>query len=462
MAIPSPIRQPVKSKIKPTATRQGMQDISPNAEQGDVQFDAMQASGKPLYQPLGFGGVNFNVNTVTGMPEGMDRKRYEYRNAADVMLNNRMAERQMSTPIGGDYSRGLGTGVAPINVLAEKIRQGQREAEFAQMRSDNRAAFDRAMAQKEAGTGVSPSTYKIGRSDAELAQRVAEGDTAGAAEAQSMLDARARLADSKAARRKARAQRGIEYGNALAAADTFRRTGVAPNQDFLMQMLAQRDPRGMMQYQSELQKNALAQKMDEQDRSLRREELGLRREDMKSRNDYNDRTLAQQLQIEQGNQKYRTTQADADKVRADSEKALNDAKLSLINQQALGGSTAIPTTPEGKIEIARRGAQYGALRGGELYDALGPIVDAIDKDPTKAKEILDAEGISPETLRAFGEYQPTLPYRPNSHPAVPFGDVAELAEYQREALPIWKLFGEGKDEFLARRRRQDRAKGLNK
>ena len=496
-ASPSPLvraaTKPITPVAKPKVTKEGMLAISPNAEQARTQLDYMANTGKPLYKDANYGGVNFPVNSVTGAPLGIDRSNMQARSLADAAVDSRLQARALSTPYKQHYGTGLGTGVAPINVMAEQQRNADREAEFEDIRAKNREAFYRA----KYGMGMSPTTYKVGRTKDELMQQKAmEGEHG---EAAARLFGQERAKDKRKQHAKNRAARGIEYGNALAAANQLRKTGFLPtNSDYLQQMMAARDPRGAFLAQSEEAKvNAQAEAL-KANNLFKERELGLQEQEMKDNATFRQGQLANQGRQADAAIEHNKLLGEAARAEAAAKKLEAEAKASVLQQSSsiLGMLPTLPpalqedpriidaaqkeiyskaginptNTPSQSVTIpdalqqAKLASQFEGMSGKELL-ANSDLLQSLDamqsiKDADSMRQLARSKGITPDILTRVTDYQPTLPYRTNSMPAVPHQDVAALAEFQGAALPFWKMFGEGKDDFLQRRRRQESAKTL--
>lgn len=496
-ASPSPLvraaTKPSAPVQKPKPTKAGMIAISPNVEQAKTQWDHMQSTGQPLYQNANFGGLNIPVNTVTGAPLSIDRKDMQARSLADAAVDSRLQARALSTPYKQHYGTGLGTGVAPINVMAEQQRNADREAEFASLRAENREAFDRAKAM-----GMSPTTYKVGRNRSELEYAIQRGGEAGAT-AQRQLDAQDRIAEANQERRDIRGQRGVERGNAMAAAMQARQTGFLPTTgNYLQQVLSARDPRGAFQAQAEQAKvNAQAEALKAAN-VYKDRELKLQEQEAKDNVNFRQSQLANQKTLADATLEHNRLLGEAAKSEAEAKKSESQAKADVLRQSGsiLGMLPNLPpalqedpriidaaqkeiyskaginptNTPSQSVTIpdalqqAKLASQFEGMSGKELL-ANSDLLQSLDamqsiKDADSMRQLARSKGITPDILTRVTDYQPTLPYRTNSMPAVPHQDVAALAEFQGAALPFWKMFGEGKDDFLQRRRRQESAKTL--
>lgn len=414
-----PLKQALQGAPAPASapTKSGMIAISPNVEQAKTQWDYMQNSGNPLYSNANFGGINIPVNNVTGNPLSLDRRDYETRQATNQIVDARLRDRAMTTPYKQHYGTGLGTGVAPINVLAEDYRKAAQEADFEQLRAENRAAFDRAQS-------MSPTKYKVGRSNDELRYAVERGGEAGA-QAQRMLDARAAIDAREEAKRELKAQRGIEMGNAQAAARTFRMTGVSPNQGFTDQLMARMDPRGAWDARASQEASKLQQALAAEDRA------------------YKDRALQAQIQSNAQANEIDRIKAQGASARDMSEAEVNKLKQKILAEQSgVSQDTNNPIpgqmTPEQSATFSNATSQYQGLKGSDLFDALGGQIDMIaNTDPAKRSQAMFQAGITPRMLQEYQQYRPMIPFNP-------------LSSYSR-------IFGESSNAYSERLRRQKQA-----
>jgi hypothetical protein len=90
--------------------------------------------GMPKYEAgdrivPGFGGVgNMLVDSTTGAPKAMLRQQQAGIADGNAMADAALERRRLTTPANSGYGSGLGSGVAPINVLAEQDRRAKQEA----------------------------------------------------------------------------------------------------------------------------------------------------------------------------------------------------------------------------------------------------------------------------------------------------------------------------------------------
>lgn len=90
--------------------------------------------GMPKYEAgdrivPGFGGVgNMLVDSTTGAPKAMLRQQQAGIADGNAMADAALERRRLVTPANSGYGSGLGSGVAPINVLAEQDRRAKQDA----------------------------------------------------------------------------------------------------------------------------------------------------------------------------------------------------------------------------------------------------------------------------------------------------------------------------------------------
>lgn len=428
-----PLKQALQGTPAPASapTKSGMIAISPNVEQAKTQWDYMQNSGNPLYSNANFGGINIPVNNVTGNPLSLDRRDYETRQATNQVVDARLRDRAMTTPYKQHYGTGLGTGVAPINVLAEDYRKAAQEADFEQLRAENRAAFERAKSMD-----MSPTKYKIGRSNSDLEEQVKLGGTAGE-QAQNMLNARAAGDAREEAKRQLKAQRGIEMGNAQAAARTFRMTGVSPNQGFTDQLMSRLDPRGAWDARAATETAKMQQSIANDNRAFEREKF----------------KVGSDLQSKVADAQIAENTANAARYKAEADKTAlaTDAARRELGVQKDG--TVIPVipgqlTPDQSAKFSEASARYKDLRGSDLYDAMSPALDDLANTAPEYRAQRAFElGITPEMLDELANYRPMIP-SPKDPNRSGYMD------------PFSVPFGETEAEFSDRLRRQTKAKEL--
>jgi len=465
-ASPSPLvraaTKPSAPVQKPKPTKAGMIAISPNVEQAKTQWDHMQSTGQPLYQNANFGGLNIPVNTVTGAPLSIDRKDMQARSLADAAVDSRLQARALSTPYKQHYGTGLGTGVAPINVMAEQQRNADREAEFAKLRAENREAFDRAKAM-----GMSPTTYKVGRNRSELEYAIQRGGEAGAT-AQRQLDAQDRIAEANQERRDIRGQRGVERGNAMAAAMQARQTGFLPTTgNYLQQVLSARDPRGAFQAQAEQAKvNAQAEAL-KANNLFKERELGLQEQEMKDNATFRQGQLANQGRQADAAIEHNKLLGEAARAEAAAKKLEAEAKASVLQQSSsiLGMLPNLPPALQedpriidaaqreiyGKAGIspaqssgpsvpaamasATRQSQYSGLTGRDLLEKASiPLTAAIGKSPEEMIQIAEQSGLNKESLSDMANYKPFNEYNPLG--LMPFNFWRESQQQMRDRLKL--------------------------
>ena len=426
-----PLKQALQGAPAPASapTKSGMIAISPNVEQAKTQWDYMQNSGNPLYSNANFGGINIPVNNVTGNPLSLDRRDYETRQATNQIVDARLRDRAMTTPYKQHYGTGLGTGVAPINVLAEDYRKAAQEADFEQLRAENRAAFDRAQS-------MSPTKYKVGRSNDELRYAVERGGEAGA-QAQRMLDARAAIDAREEAKRELKAQRGIEMGNAQAAARTFRMTGVSPNQGFTDQLMSRLDPRGAWDARAATETAKMQQAIANDNRAFEREKF----------------KVGSDLQSKVADAQIAENTANASKYKAEADKtalATDVARRELGVQQDGKTIPVVPgqLTPDQSAKFSESSVKYKGLRGSDLYDAMAPALDDLANTAPEYRAQRAFElGITPEMLDELANYKPMIP-SPKDPTRSGYMDMFSGP------------FGETEAEFNDRLRRQTSAKQI--
>lgn len=426
-----PLKQALQGAPAPASapTKSGMIAISPNVEQAKTQWDYMQNSGNPLYSNANFGGINIPVNNVTGNPLSLDRRDYETRQATNQIVDARLRDRAMTTPYKQHYGTGLGTGVAPINVLAEDYRKAAQEADFEQLRAENRAAFDRAQS-------MSPTKYKVGRSNDELRYAVERGGEAGA-QAQRMLDARAAIDAREEAKRELKAQRGIEMGNAQSAARTFRMTGVSPNQGFTDQLMSRLDPRGAWDARAATETAKMQQAIANDNRAFEREKF----------------KVGSDLQSKVADAQIAENTANASKYKAEADKtalATDVARRELGVQQDGKTIPVVPgqLTPDQSAKFSESSVKYKGLRGSDLYDAMAPALDDLANTAPEYRAQRAFElGITPEMLDELANYKPMIP-SPKDPTRSGYMDMFSGP------------FGETEAEFNDRLRRQTSAKQI--
>jgi hypothetical protein len=252
----------------------------------------------------------------------------------------------------------------------------------------------------------------------------------------------------------------------------------------MLNALSMRDPRlalGVMQLR---QQGRLA----EAEMMMRQGALNLQGQEMAQRGELGRGALeiqrqeaanrASQMQIENsryGRQDMLNTAEVVSKLQGDMQAAKDagdPARARAIESQIAaiqgGGQQAVPPVNDtySPAEVAEKSSAYSNLQGAELFNAMGVPLDALaalgeNPTPQQVRDIAGQYGLTPDMLRKAVEYQPRFPYRMRKDPLAgqEYQSFPDALETQQIGLLPWMIFGEGRNDYMNRYRRQRAATG---
>lgn len=436
-----------------------------NNAAGDVRsYDAARAARLPPQLARGsvMGDASLRGDMdASGMPGPMARALDTNRAITNIQAEERSRNRSVRDPKSMVGNR---TGIAPINVAIEEQRQADDAAQMESIRNNRKDFYQKKY--EEAGKGqtmdVKPTIDHVRLADRlnkrgynvtpeQVAQKEAQDKANRAAvKAQNeelyaatggVSPRRQQIRLRKEAERQATEERKAQARNVRFNALQQDRYGMMPDQGLAAQRLSQMAPGAALQAMG---LNSRAQG-----------EMGLRQQELDQKE--------QAMQIGQANAMLASA-AEIEATDPQTAQQLRQSAVSLFRPPAAAQGMAqmpIQAAPSaGLVQQAEAAAQQAnGLSPAEMLTQFGPVLSSVGSPGFSPEQALQA-GLTPEILQRIEGYSPSLPYRVNADPATPFTGLTDVLDAQGLLTVPWKMFGEGKDDFMKRRSLQANAKKL--